>query len=100
MFFYLIVKFKYLYFIFLENFELFYIFEIEKIMFFVIKKFLNVCFKLFEYKERWLIFYDEKLFIVLSNKSVRFVGYFFLWKYWFDYEDEIWKFLMFKDFIV
>lgn len=52
-FLYLIAKLKHLYPILPENSELFHIFEIEKTTLFAIKKPLNACSKLPEYKERW-----------------------------------------------
>lgn len=99
-FLYLIAKLKHLYPILPENFELFHIFEIEKTTLSAIKKPLNACSKLPEYKERWSTSYDEQLLTVPSNKSARFVGYFLSWKYWLGYEDEIRKLLTFKDSIV
>lgn len=99
-FLYLIAKLKHLYPILPENSELFHIFEIEKTTLSAIKKPLNACSKLPEYKERWSTSYDEQLLKVPSNKSARFVGYFLSWKYWLDYEDEIRKLLTFRDFIV
>lgn len=98
-FLYLIAKLKHLYPILPEKSELFQIFNIEKTTLSTIKKPLDACSKLPEYKERWSTSYDEDLLTIPSNKSAKFIGYFLSWKYWIDFEDEIRKLLQFKEHI-